>query len=468
MPTLSVGLAVESLMILRNFYNDSLSQASYLVGCAATGQAIVIDPSRDIQPYLTMADSQGLTITAVTETHIHADYLSGSRELAAKTGATLYLSDCGDADWKYAFAKDPTVQLVKDGDVITIGNLSLKVIHTPGHTPEHIVFLLTDHPTGETPHSLFSGDFMFAGDVGRPDLLERAAKVEGTMEQGARQLYQSLQKMADLPDSLLVWPGHGAGSSCGKSLGGSPVTSLGYERRTNWALSVKSEDKFVDEVLSGQPEPPTYFREMKVRNKLGPAILGGLRSVTKLELPTGRIVDVRPIQAIRNDYIEGSLVIPAGKSQVNWAGWLLDYENPLTLVASSQEDADAAARTLALIGLDTVEGWLLSSDLKMKAHGQIETISVDDLTDDDHVIDVRGLNEWNHARMKGTEHIPMGYLRDHVEALPKDKRLVVHCASGGRTPSAFSVLREAGLMNVVELKGGLGAVQESAPERIVK
>ena len=220
-------------MIIRNFYDDKLAQASYLVGCAATGEAIVIDPLRDIQQYLDMAEAQNLRITAVTETHIHADYLSGSRELAAATGARLFLSDEGDDLWKYAYANKSGATLVKDGDVIRIGNLTLKVMHTPGHTPEHISFLLTDHPMSNEPHSLFTGDFVFVGDVGRPDLLERAANFEGTMEAGARTLFRSLRKLDELADSLLIWPGHGAGSACGKALGGSPVTTLGYERKTN-------------------------------------------------------------------------------------------------------------------------------------------------------------------------------------------------------------------------------------------
>jgi len=238
-------------MIIRNFFEPKLAQASYLVGCAKTGEAIVIDPLRDIAQYLEMAAAEGLRITHITETHIHADYLSGTRELAAATGAKVYLSDEGGSDWTYEFSSDPNVSLMKDGFVIRVGNLSLKAVHTPGHTPEHMSFLLTDHPASEEPHSFFTGDFIFAGDVGRPDLLERAASFQGTMEKGARVLFQSIQATAALPDSLLIWPAHGAGSACGKSLGGSPVTSLGYERKANWAFQIKSEEAFVEAVLAG-------------------------------------------------------------------------------------------------------------------------------------------------------------------------------------------------------------------------
>jgi len=451
-------------VILRNFFNDSLAQASYMVGCAATGEAIVIDPMRDIEPYLAMAKSQGLQITAVTETHIHADYLSGSRELAAATGATMYLSDEGDEDWKYQFANEPNVVLVKDQDVIRVGNVSLRVIHTPGHTPEHIALLLTDHPAGETPHSLFTGDFVFVGDVGRPDLLEKAAKIEGTMEKGARVLYQSLQKLADLPDSLLLWPGHGAGSACGKSLGGSPVTTLGYERRTNWAFQIQDEEKFVDEVLSGQPEPPKYFKEMKMQNKQGPAVLGELAPVPRLESAQGRVVDVRPVDQIRAGYVPGTLVIPFGKGLTNWAGWLLDYSQPVTLIAGSQAEADTVANQMRQIGLDVVAGWMPAAP----STEVVQAVCIDEIESSDLVIDVRGINEWNAARMEGTRHIPLGYLADHVNDLPRDRRLVVHCASGGRTPTAFSLLKEAGFSNVAELAGGLGAVQLACPHLISK
>ena len=297
-------------MIIRNFYEPKLAQASYLVGCSATGEAIVVDPMREVQPYLAMAKSLGLRIVAVTETHIHADYLSGTRQLAAATGATMYLSDEGGEDWRYAFRNDPGVVLLHDGEFVRIGNVSLKAIHTPGHTPEHLAFLLVDHPVSAMPHSLFSGDFVFVGDVGRPDLLERAANIAGTMEQGARNLFRSLKKLADLPDSLLVWPGHGAGSACGKSLGGSPVSTLGYERATNWALRISDEDKFVDEILSGQPEPPFYFKEMKRLNKQGPPLLSADPAARRIGSPVGQLIDVRDSDVIRESSYGAAVVVP--------------------------------------------------------------------------------------------------------------------------------------------------------------
>lgn len=455
-------------MILRNFFDPKLAQASYLVACAVTGEAIVIDPLRDIAQYLDMAESLGVTITAVTETHIHADYLSGTRELAAATGARMFLSDEGDELWKYAFADDPKVTLVKHGDVITIGNLSLRVLHTPGHTPEHIAFLLIDHPMGELPHSLFSGDFIFVGDVGRPDLLERAANFQGTMEKGARVLFQSIQKLTDLPDSLLVWPAHGAGSACGKSLGGSPVTTLGYERATNWAFQVKTEDKFVDEVLSGQPEPPVYFKEMKRLNKLGPAVLGSLPRVPELTEPRGQLVDVRESEDIRNAMYLGSLAIPSGKGLTNWSGWLLAYDQPVTLIADSQEIADEAARDMATIGLDIVEGWVKPSALDQSLFESMHAIAPEEIRGDETILDVRGINEWNLVRMERATHIPLGYLSSRLDEVPRNKKIVVHCAAGGRSPIAMSILRNAGFRDVWEMTCGIDEVNARRPELLAR
>lgn len=449
-------------MIIRNFYDDKLAQASYLVGCAATGEAIVIDPLRDIQQYLDMADAQSLRITAVTETHIHADYLSGTRELSAATGAKMYLSDEGDDMWKYAFADDPNVVLIKNGSVIRVGNLSLRAMHTPGHTPEHLAFILTDHPAGETPHSMFSGDFIFAGDVGRPDLLERAANFAGTMEKGARVLFNSIQMLDQLPDSLLIWPAHGAGSACGKSLGGSPVTSLGYERATNWAFQIRDEDKFVDEVLSGQPEPPVYFRLMKHFNKIGPAVLNALPHPQRVSHATGRLVDVRTGDEIRGGVIPGALAIPFGKGLTNWAGWLLDYNEPVTLVAHDQESANQATRDLATIGLDVVANWIKPTDLGSE-FPPMKMVSAGEIQPSDFVLDVRGINEWAQSHIPDSVHIPLGELPHRVDELPLDRRVVVLCASGGRSPISYSILHNAGLANVYELSGGIEAARTTCP-----
>src|SRR6185369_6518520 len=262
--------------ILKRFYDENLAQASYLIGCSVTGNAIVIDPNRDVDQYIEAARDERLRITHVAETHIHADFVSGSRELAARTGATIYLSAEGGTDWQYGFRNDANVQLVHDGDRIKVGNVQIQVAHTPGHTPEHITFFITDGAAADRPIAAVTGDFVFVGDVGRPDLLERAANVKGTMIDGARQLFKSLQAFKQQPDYLQIWPGHGAGSACGKGLSSIPHSTVGYERKFNWAFSMESESEFVDAVLAGQPEPPRYFGEMKRINRAGPRPLGGV------------------------------------------------------------------------------------------------------------------------------------------------------------------------------------------------
>lgn len=455
-------------MIIRNFYEAKLAQASYLVGCSASGEAIVIDPIRDVRQYLDMAESVNLRIVAATETHIHADYLSGTRELAAATGATMYLSGEGGEAWRYAHADDPEVVLVRDGDRIAVGNVSLAAIHTPGHTPEHMSYLLTDHPVSATPHSLFSGDFVFVGDVGRPDLLERAASIEGTMEQGARDLFRSLRKLIGLPDSLLLWPGHGAGSACGKSLGGSPVTSLGYERGSNWALLVTNEDKFVDEILAGQPEPPHYFKEMKRLNQLGPAVLGRLPHIGRVSTVTGQLIDVRTAGQIRAACYDGAIAVPSGKSFTGFAGWVVRYDQPITMIADSQETADTAARDLATIGLDRVSGWIEPGDLDPSRFAPMRAASAAELGQGALILDVRGINERNMSHISGSIHIPYGYLMARLAELPRDRKIIVHCASGGRSPIAYSILREAGFSDVWELPGGIDSIQDKTPELISK
>ena len=269
-------------MLLKYFYDDKLAQASYIVGCSATGEALVIDPARDIAPYLDMAEREGVRITHITETHIHADFVSGTRELANATGGRMYLSDMGDEAWKYQFADSPNVTLVRDGDTFMVGNIKIQVLHTPGHTPEHISFIVTDTAGADEPMGVFTGDFLFVGDVGRPDLLETAAGIAGTKELGARQQFASVQHFKELPDYLQIWPGHGAGSACGKALGAVPSTTLGYEKRFNPAFQFDDEAQFVDWLLAEQPEAPRYFAQMKKVNKQGPALLNELPVISEL------------------------------------------------------------------------------------------------------------------------------------------------------------------------------------------
>jgi hydroxyacylglutathione hydrolase len=475
-------------MLLKRFYDTKLAQASYLIGCQATGDAIVVDANRDVTQYIDAAAAEGVRITHVTETHIHADFVSGSRELAHRTGAQLLLSDEGDADWKYLFAAEAGAHLLHDGDVIMVGNIRLDVMHTPGHTPEHLSFMVTDTPAAAGPMGVLTGDFVFVGDVGRPDLLEKAAHVAGTMEAGARTLFRSLQRFAQLPDHLQLWPGHGAGSACGKALGAVPSSTLGYEKVANWGLRITSEQEFVEAVLDGQPEPPLYFAEMKRINKVGPAILGERTPPVRGDVHTVEqalrdgtfVVDTRPASAFAAGHIPGTINIPLNGSFTTWAGWLLPYDRAALLLtdAACADCAANAVRDLAMIGLDTVRGFVSSDVLTAwtaAGHtlGMVPQIDAPTLSDALErgaltVIDVRGESEFAAGHLPGARHIPVGYLTAHLDKLRAAGPIVVQCQSGARSAIAASVLRANGIRDVTNLTGGFVAwTAARLPVRIV-
>ncbi len=460
-------------MILKRFYDEPLAQASYLVGCQVTGEALVVDPLRDITPYLETAEAEGLTITHVTETHIHADFLSGTRELAARTGARIYLSAEGGPDWTYGFATKDDAILLEDGDHFRVGNIRIDALHTPGHTPEHLTFLVTDTAGADRPMGAFTGDFVFVGDVGRPDLLEKAANFRGTMESAARDLYRSLEHFKGLDDWLQIWPGHGAGSACGKGLGAVPTSTLGYERRFNWAFSVANEDEFVRAVLEGQPEPPLYFAEMKRLNRDGPEVLGTVREPPTLDMSEVSdalrgdrlVIDIRTNSKYASGHLPGSLSIPLDRQFTTYAGWLVPYDRDLLLVAPDGEHGRLAARNLRTIGLDRVQGIIPASALDAWAGaggvlGTIGRISPSELADrltggGVELVDVRWQTEWDAGHIPGARHVPLGYLRDRLEEIGDNRPVVAYCATGSRSGIAASVLRAGGIRDVWDLEGGI-------------
>lgn len=464
-------------MVFKRFYNDSIAQASFLIGCPGTGEAIVVDPTRDIDTYIDAAVEEGLQIVAVTETHIHADYLSGSLELAQQTGARLMLSAEGGEDWQYAFAEQAKAVLLRDGDRFRLGGVEFTVMHTPGHTPEHITFLVTDTGASPDPVLALTGDFIFVGDVGRPDLLESAAGFVGTMEAGAKTLYQSLQRFKRLPEYLLLYPGHGAGSACGKALGGSPATSLGYELRTNWGLQAASEEAFVREVLSGQPEPPTYFAMMKKLNKLGPALLGGVRvaeraGVEQLEaqMSSGALVfDLRPIGESSLGYVPGTITLPYGQSFLKWAGWFANYDHDIVLIVPTHELAHQAAVDLSLIGLDRVAGWYQEDIVRqwIQSGRPVEAIQhvAPSMVSDVQLLDVRNSSEWREGHAQGATHIPLGMLLRRSDEIPSGP-IGVYCHGGGRSAIAVSVLKKLGVSEVVNIAGGFTAMSRQSPQLV--
>ncbi len=452
-------------MLFRQIFDPHLAQYAYLIGCQQTKTALVIDPERDIDRYVAAAETEGLTITAVAETHIHADFLSGAREFAEQHGVKVYLSDEGGPDWTYDWADDYDAVLLRDGDTFAIGNIRVQAIHTPGHTPEHLSYLITDEGGGaDAPLGLASGDFVFVGDLGRPDLLETAAGQEGAQEPAAHQLFDSLKKLEGLPDFLQIWPGHGAGSACGKALGAVPQSTLGYEMRFNAAVQAakEGEEPFVKAILEGQPEPPLYFARMKRLNKDGPPLLGTLprpRSMSASALGTlcggddCVVIDTRPRSVFARGHLPGSLLAPLDEDFSTVAGSYIPAGTPIYLVVESDR-AEEAVRALVRVGLDDVRGVIEPRTLETYGDGNdrlvmLKTIDFDEVDGRRHytnaeVLDVRRQEEWDQKHIPGARHIPYVRLLDHLDELPRDKTLLVHCQSGIRSAVASALLAAHG------------------------
>ena len=473
-------------MFLRQITDPALAQNAYLIGCQRSGEAIVIDPERDVDRYFAIAAENGLKLVAVAETHIHADYLSGARELVERHGLVAWLSAEGGPDWQYVWAEgNPRVNLIRDGATFGIGKIRFEALHTPGHTPEHLSFLITDQGGGaDQPIAMLSGDFIFAGDVGRPDLLESAAGRKGAMEPSARKLYSSLREMRELADYLQILPGHGAGSACGKALGAIPISVLGYERRFNPALVEAmsgEEEAFVKSILSGQPEPPLYFARMKRDNRKGPALLegGSLPAPRRIDapmlarwvgVPGCAILDLRSDRkAFMARQLKGAIHAPlgAGKIPVS-AGSYIDEDERILLVAEDDSQIDRAVRQLVRIGLDRVEAWI-PSDEALAATGwtsELPRRMAPDFgsalagAESPLVLDVRGADEYAAGHVDGALNIPYTRLAARLGEIPDHRRIFVHCASGLRAAMAASFLASKHF-DVVHIDGSFDEIKGS-------
>lgn len=453
-------------MFFQHVYDKSLAQGSYVIGCQATGEAIIIDAQRDIDIYLEIAEQNNLSITHITETHIHADFLCGSRELAAVTGASMYLSGEGGKDWQYQFPH----KSLKEGDLIKVGNLSLEVLYTPGHTPESISFLLTDHPATDKPVMVFTGDFVFVGDIGRPDLLEKAAGIIGTKETGAKQMFQSLKKISALPEYVQVWSAHGAGSACGKNLGAVHSSTVGYEKIRNWAFQYGEDEKsFTDYLLADQPEPPKYFAMMKHLNKVNRPLLVEVPKHPKLSsgqflsaYEKGiKVIDTRDKADFAKGFIAGSLNIQGNNSFSTWCGWLLNYQEQFMLVAEDAQMEDLT-RKLMRIGLDNIYGYISDVNNLGIELQTADVISVDEFKtyiskENVQIVDVRGVTEYEAGHIEGVENVFVGTLQDNLGKISKDKQVIIHCQAGDRSTIAYSVLANSGFKNVKNFSGGMKA-----------
>jgi hydroxyacylglutathione hydrolase len=451
-------------MYFKQIFEEKLAQYSYLIGCQATGEAIIIDPMRDIDRYKKIAQDEDLNITAAAETHIHADYLTGLREFAEE-GIKIYASDEGDEDWKYEWIKDSNYnyELVKDGDRFSIGNIHFEVKHTPGHTPEHVSYTVTDGAAASDPMGMLTGDFIFVGDVGRPDLLETAAGQKGVMQSSARTLYKSVEQFKSMPEYLQVWPGHGSGSACGKALGSVPESTVGYELRFNPSIKAsESEQEFVDFILEGQPEPPLYFARMKRDNRGGPEVLGKLPHPQKMTVEGlanrarqegSAVVDTRERTAFMDGHLKGALLSTYNKAFNTVVGSYVKEDEDIYLIIE-KENLEQAVRDLIRIGLDNVKGYVTPDELEQYLEDsehteRIETITFDDaaeLIDNGQyqALDVRKLTEFNEGHVEGAFNIAHTRLLERKQELDKDKTWLVYCRTGARASVATSLLRKDG------------------------
>ncbi|GAA1347037.1 MBL fold metallo-hydrolase [Arthrobacter roseus] len=458
-------------MFFERIYDTDLAQASYVIGCQANGEAVVIDARRDIAVYQKIATANQLKITAVTETHVHADYLSGTRELAAATGATMYVSGEGGPDWLYNYDANQ----LHDGEAITLGNITLTAVHTPGHTPEHLTFLVTDGAFADEPGYALTGDFVFCGDLGRPDLLDEAAGGVDTRFAGAKQMFASLRdKFLTLPDYVQVHPAHGAGSACGKALGAVPSSTVGYERLHAWwgpYLTADDEEGFVAKLLDGQPDAPAYFGRMKRQNVAGPAIIGQREPLRELDVhdvaaslvaKESTFVDARGQDEVHRGTVTGALNIPAIKSMATYGAWAIDPERdtrPLVLLADGLEPATEMWDHLIRVGIDDVAGYVTTIEgLPQETPRLIQPGEVDNF-EKSLLLDVRAKSEHTDGHVPDSKQLHGGRVLWNLDQLPNSGTIVTYCQSGMRSSVVASALRHAGY-DVVELEGSYAAWAE--------
>ena len=453
-------------MQFEQFHLDSLGHASYLVGSADSGEAVVVDPRRDVDIYLQAATDAGLRISYVVDTHQHNDYLSGVVELAERTGAATL----GSAEAELGYDHRP----VKDGEQLELGDVGIEVVHTPGHTPEHISFLLYDGETSsDEPAILLSGGALLVGDVARPDLLGD----EESTRSSAQRFCKTIQtKLLALPDHTLVYPTHVSGSLCGGSIASRLVTTIGYEKRTNAILAnVADRDEFVEACLDLEnlPAVPPYWARMRSRNQKGPEPLGMVDpppalSPEQFADAAGSddvvVIDTRPPEAFAGGHIPGAFNVGLGASFATWAGTVVPPEPEILLVVDDPSDVMAATWQLLRIGYDRPVGWLSGGMFAYRKTGRslttLDTLTVHDLagrTEDFHVLDVRQPAEWAAFHAPDAQFITGAQLCDRLDEVPADRDILAVCGSGYRSSVAASVLLRAGYQRVHNLLGGMTA-----------
>ncbi len=464
-------------MLFRLIYDDDLAQAAYLIGCQKTREAILIDPERDIDRYLDLAANHGLRITHVAETHIHADFLSGAHQLAHRVGARVHVSAEGGPDWQSGWLEGTDHVLHRNGDQFDVGGIQFTVMHTPGHTPEHVSYLVHDRGSGaEDPLGVVTGDFVFVGDLGRPDLLETAAGQVGMAEGAAEQLAQSARVFMELPDFIQVWPAHGSGSACGKALGAVPQSTVGYERRTNAALRLANDEPaFVAGILEGQPEPPLYFSRMKAANRDGVPLLGHMPEPVICDSENlsshcsehVRVVDVRPWSQFKEGSLDGAIWSQLGVGFLMSVGSYINSDDQIAMIAAEVHH-ERIIRNLVRIGLDQVVCMITPEVLAEYAANGGDLVTTPEVTAEElknilaedataSVLDVRRVVEWNEGHLSGATNVAHTRLTERLEDIPKAEQILVHCAAGIRSAMAVTELRRRGI-NAVNIAGGYSAM----------
>ncbi|MBC7544888.1 MAG: MBL fold metallo-hydrolase [Candidatus Sericytochromatia bacterium] len=461
-------------MILKQYYLGCLAHASYLIADEASGRAVVVDPQRDVDQYLQDAAVAHLTVEGIFLTHFHADFVAGHLELRQRTGATIYLGETAQAEYPFT--------PLADRQCLDIGAVRLQVLATPGHTPEGISIVVYDQAVApDKPHAVLTGDTLFIGDVGRPDLM---ASVGVTADALAGLLYESLRtQLMTLPDETLVYPAHGAGSSCGKNLSKDTVSTIGAQKQLNYALQPMSKAAFIEAVTANQSEAPAYFAHDAVMNRkerptLDESLAKGLRplrleDVLRLQNAGAQVVDVRESDDYALGHLADSLNLGLAGKFASWAGNVLDKERAIVLIADPEAEREAALR-LGRIGYDSVAGYLDGGMAAVTERpdlvrvtsriSQADLVRALDLATPPVVLDVRGEGEWREAHIPGSRNIPLPKLEAQLASLPRDGQLIVHCASGYRSSAAGSILARAGFTNVSEFPGGFDAWQEALAE----
>lgn len=452
-------------MIIDRIFTPGLAQVAYLIADESARTVAVIDPRRDVDVYVAWARERGFAISAILETHVHADFVSGAPELAAATGAPIYASRLGNEE----FAHHP----LDDLDIVEVGGLRLRAFWTPGHTPEHMSYLLVDPSRGPEPIALFSGDALFVGDVGRPDLLGATET-----QRLAEQLFETVRyRFSALDDDVIVYPGHTAGSACGKKLGDAPDSTIGQEKQSNYAFQPRTQEEFVHAVLDGMPPAPTYYPVLKRVNKTGAALEHDLApgrglSVGEVERMRGEgalLIDARSADAFGAGHIPGSVFTGLGSNFVAWMGWIAPYERDIVLLLDRDSDFEEARTELRRIGLDRVAGYLVggldawrSEDRPVRVLSQMTSddlaVQLESETGAPVVLDVRSADEWASGHIAGAEHHFAGEIaQGAMPSLDRSQPIAVICGTGYRSSVAASLMENAGFTHLTNVIGGMEA-----------